>query len=335
MVRGTSNKQKGFTLIEMAVVMVIAGLLFAFLGSALIAYVQKAKITTTEKRIEEINDALAQYLNINRRYPCVAPTDVAPDTGGFGVEVGACNVGAIAGTIETPGAVMGAGGVRIGSVPTRTLNLPDEFSVDGWGQRFTYAVSMRQATDNPSPPGGTMFTSNGGAIGIEDSTGNSIYPAAHYVLVSHGASKEGAFLANGNGRPVGDCTSGSLDNENCNDDATFLTTLVTSDRVGAAFYDDYLSYQGQTMPAFDPIPVGAVMAFDLASCPAGWTAYAPAASRFVVGFGPNIALTSYDLAPLGGVSTAAAPVSTLGSSGTKDDRTMMPPYVALLYCQKD
>jgi len=36
--------------------------------------------------------------------------------------------------------------IRIGSVPTRALNLPDEFMYDSYGSRFLYAVSADLAT---------------------------------------------------------------------------------------------------------------------------------------------------------------------------------------------
>jgi hypothetical protein len=35
------------------------------------------------------------------------------------------------------------------------------------------------------------------------------------------------------------------------------------------------------------VPAGAVMAFDLAACPAGWTAYVPAQGRTIVGVNPT------------------------------------------------
>ena len=124
------NSEKGFTLLEMAIVIIIGGILLSFLGTALLAYLQKSRIETTEYRISKIQDSLSQYLSVNGHYPCASSRFLGGDDAQFGRMVTAsCNSGGHTGTTRTAG-------VRIGAVPTRTLNLPDEFIADAWGHKF-------------------------------------------------------------------------------------------------------------------------------------------------------------------------------------------------------
>lgn len=334
-----NNKQyqnvKGFTLIEMAIVMIIGGILLSFMGSALLMYVEKSHVRDTEVRMEVIKDALQQYLNVNKRYPCVARRDIAPGEvpasgeKGFGREVDTdCTAGVITGTARAPSTTPE---IRIGAVPVRSLNLPDEMAFDGWGRRFTYAVTEDLASGGG--PSGTLYTHDGGVISIEDTSGTAFTSEAHYVLISHGRTGDGAFTFNGNQTtPCPD--TATLDGENCNDDETFVMTLVNSEADAADFYDDYLLYQGQTEPT-RMIPRGAVMAFNrLDGCPTdGWQPFAEAAGKFIIGVGTNIPANTYSFNTT--APTSPIEIDSIRDTNSKDDNTLMPPYVALIYCVKE
>lgn len=337
--RGTSH-QAGFTLIELAIVMVISGFLISLLGSALVSYTKKNKIKTTEFRMEKIEEALEQYLNINGRYPCAASRFLGPDDTNFAEQQTTnCRGGPVlAGTVRVPGQLGSSplNSVRIGAVPTRTLNLPDEFIVDAWGNKFTYAVTETQATIVPLDPN-QSYAADGGRIAVRDGVSNTVvFPAnsAHYVIISHGITGNGAY-------PLGAATTPSVvcgaaaDSLNCNDASSiFRTTLVNSDVGNASFFDDYVRFKGQTAPVIT-VPVGAVVAFNLSSCPTseGWVDYTPAQGRFVIGSSPagSMAISKYNMPPAG--STATLPIS-IGSVNGGDHEAAIPPYVALIYCVK-
>lgn len=115
------------------------------------------------------------------------------------------------------------------------------------------------------------------------------------------------------------------------------------------------------------IPSGAVIAFDLSSCPNGWSEYSPARGRTIIGSGEgNLdkngdALTARSLGETGGdeisqviaveenattdepsgnvlaVPTAgniyhSGPADTTMGGGSDGN---MPPFVSLLYCKKN
>lgn len=322
------NKEDGFTLLEVAIVIIIGGVLLSLLSSALLVYVKKNRIATTEQRMNGIQEAIAQYLNVNRKYPCPAPLTAGPDDTTFGREVTLdCNTGAFAGTVQNSG-------VRIGAVPTRSLNLPDEYAMDSWGNKYVYAVTEVLATAN-------LYAADGGVIRVIDSAGNELVSPpsnpssrAHYVVLSHGESAAGAYPIGAVASPPTPCPGSGMEAENCNDDITFRSTLFNSDANSASFYDDYIVYQGQTTPVLS-IPAGAIIPFASSSCPpgGGWAPYAEAEGRFVLGFDPTPeTLDKYILSPDTTSSTTLGPNVQDTSGG--DDEAVIPPFVALLYCRK-
>lgn len=343
----SSNSQAGFTLMELAIVMIISGVLISLLGSALVSYTKKSRITTTEFRMDKIQEALDQYLNVNGRYPCAASRFLGPDEVNFAEEqVAACRGGAVlAGTARVVGqsGATPANNVRIGAVPTRSLNLPDEFIADAWGHKFTYAVTENLATSG-------QYSADGGHIAVIDGrtpTANSIiFPdnSAHYVIVSHGRTGNGSYPIGSATIPSVPCGS-ALDSFNCNDTSIFRSTLVNSDVGNATFFDDYVAFKGQTAPVVT-IPSGAVMAFNLSACPTseGWVEYTDGAGvqalrgRFVIGADPSagsptIAIDKYDMTLSNPLQTASLPID-VGVANAGDHEGAIPPYIALLYCVK-
>ena len=143
----------------------------------------------------------------------------------------------------------------------------------------------------------------------------------------------GGFALNGNSRYINCNSAFGNDAANCDDNATFRASLVTSEATGVDFYDDYVFSKGQTSPNF-AIPEGAIVAFDSA-CPTGWSRYAPAEGRFIMGeqggatitVNPSVTVTS------GGSITVAT--TTLNNTDDGDPTVTIPRHIALTYCRKD
>lgn len=354
MLNKTIKKQDGFTLIEIAIVILIGGLILATASSLLLAHIKRVEITTTERRLEIIDEALGLFLNFNGRYPCAAPLNAPVDSTTFGVEVSAidCSTAAV-----VPGQTIKVAGrdgrtIRIGSLPVRTLNLPDDMIADAWGSRFTYAVTEILATPNgyDRTEGGIFAVdSDNPADPVTDSV---ITPpgSAHYVVVSHGPNRSGSTAIAGSGSLP--CLAGTLEEENCNNDAVFRRSLLTSTGNNASIFDDFVSLKA-TSPLGNQIPAGAVMAFELSACPQGWVNFVAGDSRVIVGAG-----TEYNLANTGGdkeliltedqvgFRVHPTPIDPSGIPGsvyfaesptsgfTATAHSNMPPFIALLYCKK-
>jgi prepilin-type N-terminal cleavage/methylation domain-containing protein len=277
---------QGFTLIEIAMVTVIFSLMMNLFGYGLLAYQKKQKYDETKRRLTVIEHALDEFLEINGRLPCVARVDRRSGQAGFGAETSGppvagefnCRFG-IAGTSVFQQTAPAVGGTpphwnRVGSVPVRTLNLPDEYIGDAWGSRFTYIVSERQASE--SSPGVSMYRQNSGAINVVDKNGNSVIDQvnqqytgfnnfAEYVVISHGEDKKGGpSLSNGTVRlvpcpPIAGANA-EVQGNNCRNIGNNWNITI-SDVIDDGNYDDLVRYKAGTNRN-EILPSGAVIGFD-------------------------------------------------------------------------
>ncbi len=245
--RRVASKQgasAGFSLIEMSVVVAVLGLLaVTMLTSGLIGR-EKYRLTETEEKMEKIKAAVQVYYNRNGFLPCPASGSELPDTANFGTSTN-CAAGTVAGVTDF--AQGGNDDLRIGVVPTRTLVLPDSYMNDEWGNRFSFVVVKKLATD------ATTFNSfvtvlTTGVIQLKDEAGAQLTATSAsavngYVLVSHGKDKKGAYSKQGSvGYTCGSVTT-ALDADNCDNNAAFVQAEINDDEGAAgAFYYDLVKY---------------------------------------------------------------------------------------------
>lgn len=124
---------KGFTLVEMAVVLVIIGLVISGLLVSLSAQVEQRSFNETRATIDNIKEALLGYAMANGRFPCPAATPVSGVTavenfaGGGNASNGLCAQ------------------FYNGFVPAITLGLSTTdtsgYILDGWNNPIRYAIS--------------------------------------------------------------------------------------------------------------------------------------------------------------------------------------------------
>src|SRR5713226_1754947 len=115
------RRARGFTLIEIAVVLVIAALmiaLFAALGSGLLS---QQKRQTTNNRLAGIDAALVQYVQQQKKVPCPANGSLPPTDPNYGLAAATCAT---------------AADQTSGIVPWITLGISDTDALDGWGRRI-------------------------------------------------------------------------------------------------------------------------------------------------------------------------------------------------------
>jgi prepilin-type N-terminal cleavage/methylation domain-containing protein len=185
----------GFTLAEMAIVVLLAGILLTFGVGVVQSQLENAAITVTKKRQEAIRDALVGYLGRNHRLPCpdspIAPP--APNVSFDGVED---RVTALPGTPPIPDPSTRC--VRtFGVLPYITLGLSREMALDGWNNFFGYQVSNTpynwtiSSNFNAGSQGGIVIRERPG-VGLID------FPTpAVAVLVSYGRNGSGAYTTKG------------------------------------------------------------------------------------------------------------------------------------------
>lgn len=235
------KNMRGFTLLELAIVIIVAGLLLAGGLYGLKASRSKDQWDVTAARMTQIETALSVHIDRFGHLPCPAPFNAAMDTAGYAQPVAACAAAAPGIQFATGTA---GGPVAIGALPTRALNLPDEYGADGRGGVLTYAVSALMAADAASyqaNDGAIQFSSRNTAGVVQPLTQNAIY-----AVVSHGPDRRGAG-------GVG-CAAGALDGENCDGDAQFLIMPDGySTQGGAQNYDDRVVFSDKQSVTNSPI----------------------------------------------------------------------------------
>lgn len=221
-----NTHEEGFTLALVAILLVVA----AMVGATIFHKSKRDEFwnpkVNTQKNMEKIVDVLVSYQREFQQLPCPASRTVSITSAAHGVAN--CALGSPA--------VSTSGGVRIGAIPYKTLNLSVDISGDDWGNKYTYAVT--QTLTVPGTGAGQFMVSNG-TINVGGLT-PAITDAA-FVLVSHGPDAKGAYRNAGTNMLIA-CTAAGTDLENCDNDNTFFSGTL-SKAAGATHYDDHLLWR--------------------------------------------------------------------------------------------
>lgn len=208
--RGARNShkkhQKGFAL-------VILSALILGLGLIMISKMptkpkeDNFKVDLTQERLDRVKKALRVYYFKNGKLPCPAPRTLNFNHANFTAETS----GSVCGTTGTVN--VSSTSVYIGAVPTRALELPPHFAIDGWNRRFTYAVDMAVAVNG-------LPTAD--SIGVTNLSGTSRGVEFLGVVISHGENGEGAYKKKGALQNRLDTTL-AVDDPEYNKDSTLAT----------------------------------------------------------------------------------------------------------------
>lgn len=227
-----THDRDGFTLLELSIVIVLIAAIIGSVAVVFSAVLQKRQRDETYKKLEAIQLALYDYRVAYNELPCPADVTMTLTNTSFGIA--AANKGVCTGGVPAANFV-NAGGTpqdpRGGMVPTRTLNLPDDFAFDGWGRRFFYFVNRDMTLS------GAMNNINGidptPRMTINNEHGVPNTSLAAYVVLSAGPNGHGAYPRAGGAARV---ISGSVNTDewnNCDCDASVASTGLDGEFVQA------------------------------------------------------------------------------------------------------
>ncbi len=178
-------RRHGFTLLEMSIVLLIIGVVVGAGAFMLTESLQQKQIDETKAKMAHLQKTILDYRRTYNRLPCPAFQTAATDAAAYGTE----NCGG------APPDLYGSGPVLSGMVPTKTLGLPDEYALDGWGRRMVYTIHTNYVAANAFL---TIPVTDGTAlITVRNAAGNPKTTMAVYVLLSYGKNGHGAFPRKG------------------------------------------------------------------------------------------------------------------------------------------
>ena len=191
--------QNGFTLIEMAAVLMIVGLLLGGLLVPLSAQMDQRKNSETQKALEEIKDALIGYTIANGRLPWPACGTIATGQANAGIELS-----------PTSADLCTTSANDRNVLPWATLGINE---TDAWGNRYTYRVTDDFADDNgttncttPAPPQAAFALCSAGNLNVMSAASGVVATVAGNVpavIISHGKNAAGAYTTQGTQLAVG------------------------------------------------------------------------------------------------------------------------------------
>jgi prepilin-type N-terminal cleavage/methylation domain-containing protein len=205
------NRQRGFSMLELALVLVIVSLLLGGLMSGVSGMRKRQQETETEHQLDEIAQALMTFAAINKRLPCPANPATAETTTGAGVE-------------RTPNGT-GCTGGNNGVLPWTTLGLSQ---LDPWGRRFTYRVTASFARS-----GAAITLNSVGDNTVRNLAGVDIATQVPAVIVAHGPNARRSYSPAG---VIGVTSTNAGELENADVDAIFVSDTSTD------AYDDLLRW---------------------------------------------------------------------------------------------
>lgn len=233
--------QRGFTLIEMAIVLVIITVLIGGLAMPLAAQIQARRVAETKKTLEEAQHAIAGYAmthpsttNPDKPYlPC-------PDTNGDGQE-------------DRTGDVCTSAD---GWFPWADLGTASQ---DAWGNRLHYSVENREYADrSKGMPNLSLYAPPYATLNLKRVCRSSacaqidaLYLPA--VVFSHGPNGRGGLNVNGNslGSP-----SSADELENTDGDASFVSRTPSKAGDASGEFDDLVVWVSDSLLRSRVCPIG-------------------------------------------------------------------------------
>ncbi len=273
----TSRRRSGFTLLEIAMVLLILGILLAITGTTTAAYLNGKRRSETQAKLTVLDTAIANFVSLQKRLPC-------PADGTINAAAGGTNAGLELTSGTSPNFSCALAGQQNGVVPWVSLGLTLNDGSDSWGNVFTYRVDTYSvavgsmdftycsgaggAIAGTSPaycntlcssstfPLSCTSTSNatlnrGLRVKNLDASGNvnatpvadpCISTGAAYVLISHGENQEGAYTQTGTLIASGSTPSGTQEAVNAANTAFTPITQTSCSGTGSYLVDNVPNY---------------------------------------------------------------------------------------------
>jgi type II secretory pathway pseudopilin PulG len=230
------SRHRGFTLIEMGVVLFIVVLVLGSILVPLQTQVEQRQVSDTEKTLTEIREALLGFAVANGYLPC--PDRATAVSAGTPAGTNVANDG-----LEDINTLGECSAANEGNVPWTTLGIG---AMDVWGNRFRY-----QANSNFSrrPPGVTFTLASTSNIIVCAASACGV--SARYtsdavaVIISLGKNGYGAINANTGAANLAPTSPDEIQNQA--GPSQFMSRTRTTSDSGAGEFDDIVVWLSRSV----------------------------------------------------------------------------------------
>lgn len=228
--------KKGFTLVEMAIVLFIVALLLGGLVPTISSQVEQRQTIETRKQLDEIKDAMTGYAVINGHLPC--PDVITPVAGQAALIPNDGNEDRCTNT--TGGCAAASNGgcpASEGNVPWSTLGTTP---TDSWGNQFRYSVT--NAFSAAAPLATFSLTSTANLKIYQTCTPactTTLVSATPVVILSHGKNGLGAISIAGTSNTPPTSTD---ELENTNSNQNFVSHVPSPAGGASGEFDDIVTW---------------------------------------------------------------------------------------------
>jgi len=252
--------RSGLSLVEIAIAMLIISAAFGSIVATLPSSLRGDEITQINSKLDKIEKAIYAFYHQNGYIPCPAEVTIARTDSTYGVSTD-CSAAPPSGVTDMTPTSMS---IRLGMVPFKSLNLPEDYAYDSWDMRINYGIVKGLGVNS------TTFNTTSLTVAdpftINDASGTKINQFGAntfvaYALWSGGKNRKGTHAVSGVANIS--CGSSGLDYENCNKDQVFTDSPHNYD--AATYYDDFfrwrtntgvISYAGGSLTNCSSLPSG-------------------------------------------------------------------------------
>lgn len=223
-----SHPEAGFSLLELAIVMVILGLICGFSLPLLTVHMTRTAHAKTRLHQAYALNAIAVFVEKNNRFPCPAPPHMTGDT--FGVALESCRMDKARGIL-----------------PFKTLGISEIYARDGFKRLMTYVVEPELTKQQIKPQ-----EEEGGFITVKNQEGLSVLGSQKriernqnyiaLVLISHGEMGVGAYMGNGQTGKIMSQEMSLHKRENCDENFVFIDGGDSDDLLRWESRDQFLKH---------------------------------------------------------------------------------------------